>query len=140
MENIALWHERDISHSSVERIILPDSTSLADYMLERMTFLFENFNVYPDNMMKNINLTNGLIFSQEVLIALIKEGLKREDAYEIVQKSAMKVWEEKCDFKELLLKDKLISKYLSRKDLDKLFNLDKIMININKIYKRINLK
>ena len=140
MENIALWHERDISHSSVERIILPDSTSLADYMLERMTFLFENFNVYPDNMMKNINLTNGLIFSQEILIALIKEGLKREDAYKIVQKNAMKVWEEKCDFKELLLKDKLISKYLSRQDLDKLFNLDKIMININKIYKRINLK
>ena len=140
MENIALWHERDISHSSVERIILPDSTSLADYMLERMTFLFENFNVYPDNMMKNINLTNGLIFSQEVLIALIKEGLKREDAYKIVQKNAMKVWEEKCDFKDLLLKDKLITKYLSKKDLDKLFNLDKIMININKIYKRIKLK
>jgi adenylosuccinate lyase len=139
MENIALWHERDISHSSVERIILPDSTSLADYMLERMTFLFKNLNVYPDNMMKNINLTNGLIYSQEVLIALIKKGLKREDAYEIVQKNAMKVWDEKCDFKDLLLKDKLITKYLSREDLDKLFNLDKIMININKIYKRINL-
>ena len=139
MENIALWHERDISHSSVERIILPDSTSLADYMLERMTFLFKNLNVYPDNMMRNINLTNGLIFSQEVLIALIKEGLKREDAYEIVQKNAMKVWDEKCDFKDLLLKDKLITKYLSREDLDKLFILDKIMININKIYKRINL-
>ena len=140
MENIALWHERDISHSSVERIILPDSTSLADYMLERMTFLFKNFNVYPDNMMKNINLTNGLIFSQEVLIALIKKGLKREDAYKIVQKNAMKVWEEKCDFKELLLNDKVITKYINKDDLDKLFNLDKIMININKIYKRINLK
>ena len=140
MENIALWHERDISHSSVERIILPDSTSLADYMLEKMTFLFKNFNVYPKNMMKNINLTNGLIFSQEVLIALIKEGLKREDAYKIVQKNAMKVWEEKYDFKELLLKDEVINKYLNEKDLDMLFNLEKIMININKIYKRINLK
>ena len=140
MENIALWHERDISHSSVERIILPDSTSLADYMLERMTFLFKNFNVYPDNMMKNINLTNGLIFSQEVLIALIKQGLKREDAYKIVQKNAMKVWEKKCDFKELLLNDKVITKYINKDDIDKLFNLDKIMININKIYKRINLK
>ena len=140
MENIALWHERDISHSSVERIILPDSTSLADYMLEKMTFLFKNFNVYPKNMMKNINLTNGLIFSQEVLIALIKKGLKREDAYKIVQKNAMKVWEEKYDFKELLLKDEVINKYLNEKDLDMLFNLEKIMININKIYKRINLK
>ena len=135
MENIALWHERDISHSSVERIILPDSTSLADYMLEKMTFLFKNFNVYPKNMMKNINLTNGLIFSQEVLIALIKKGLKREDAYKIVQKNAMKVWEEKYDFKELLLKDEVINKYLNEKDLDMLFNLEKIMININKIYK-----
>jgi len=91
-------------------------------------------------MMKNINLTNGLIFSQEVLIALIKKGLKREDAYKIVQKNAMKVWEEKYDFKELLLKDEVINKYLNEKDLDMLFNLEKIMININKIYKRINLK
>ena len=140
LENVALWHERDISHSSVERIILPDSTTMVDYMLEKMTYLIQNLNVYPENMMNNINLTNGLIFSQEVLIALVKKGLKREDAYKIVQKSAMYVWKEKCDFKELLINDKMVSKYLSEKELDQLFNLDKILININKIYKRIKLK
>ena len=140
LENVALWHERDISHSSVERIILPDSTTMVDYMLEKMTYLIQNLNVYPKNMMNNINLTNGLIFSQEVLIALVKKGLKREDAYKIVQKSAMYVWKEKCDFKELLINDKTVSKYLSDKELDQLFNLDKILININKIYKRIELK
>jgi len=139
LENVALWHERDISHSSVERIILPDSTSMADYMLERMTHLMENLNVYPDNMMKNINLTNGLIFSQEILLALIKKGLKREDAYKIVQKNAMKVWEEKCDFKNELCNDDIVCKYLSKKEIDKLFNLEKILKNINKIYKRIKL-
>ena len=89
IENVALWHERDISHSSVERIILPDSTSLMDYMLNKMIFLMENLYVYPENMMKNINLTKGLIFSQEVLLALVKAGITRENAYEIVQKNAM---------------------------------------------------
>ena len=139
LENIALWHERDISHSSVERIILPDSTSMIDYMLERMTYLMKNLNVYPDNMLKNINLTNGLIFSQEVLLALIKKGLTREDAYKIVQKDAMKVWKEKCDFKEELYNNNTVKKYLSNKEIDKLFNLEKILKNIKKIYKRINL-
>ena len=139
LENIALWHERDISHSSVERIILPDSTSMADYMLERMTLLMQKLNVYPDNMMKNINLTNGLIFSQEVLLALIKKGLKREDAYKVVQKNAMKVWEEKCDFKNELYNDDEVTKHLSKKEIDELFDLNKILINIKKIYKRIDL-
>ena len=95
LENVALWHERDISHSSVERIILPDSTTLMDYMLNKMIFLMENLYVYPENMMNNINLTNGLIFSQEVLLALVKAGMVREDAYKVVQKSAMQVWKEK---------------------------------------------
>jgi len=139
LENVALWHERDISHSSVERIILPDSTTLMDYMLNKMSFLMENLYVYPENMMKNINLTKGLIFSQEVLLALVKSGITREDAYEIVQKSAMKVWKEKKDFKELLKQDKKITEKLSDKEIDNLFNLDKILININKIYKRIGI-
>jgi adenylosuccinate lyase len=139
LENVALWHERDISHSTVERIILPDSTSMVDYMLEKMSYLMENLNVYPDNMMKNINLTNGLIYSQEVLLALIKKGLNREDAYKIVQENAMKVWKEKCDFKDQLFNNKIVSKYLSEKEIDELFNLDKILVNINKIYDRINL-
>ena len=140
LENVALWHERDISHSSVERIILPDSTTLMDYMLNKMIFLMENLYVYPDNMMKNINLTNGLIFSQEVLLALIKKGITREDAYQIVQKNAMKSWNEGLDFKKLLYKDNKVNKFLSNDEIDSLFDLKKIMININKIYKRIGLE
>ena len=140
LENVALWHERDISHSSVERIIIPDSTSLMDYMLNKMIYLMENLYVYPDNMMKNINLTNGLIFSQEVLLALIKAGMVREDAYALVQENAMKVWKEKIDFKDLLKNNKKIIKFLSYNDIDKLFDLDKILINIKKIYNRIGIK
>jgi len=139
LENVALWHERDISHSSVERIILPDSTTLMDYMLNKMIFLMKNLYVYPENMMKNINLTNGLIFSQEVLLALVKSGITREDAYEFVQTNAMRVWKEKKDFKELLKEDKEITDKLSDEEIDGLFNLDKILININKIYKRIGI-
>jgi len=140
LENVALWHERDISHSSVERIILPDSTTLMDYMLNKMIFLMKNLYVYPDNMMKNINLTNGLIFSQEVLLALVKSGMVREEAYKIVQKNAMQVWKNKKDFKTLLKEDKKIMDFLSEEKIDRLFNLDKILININKIYQRIGLK
>ena len=139
LENVALWHERDISHSSVERIILPDSTTLMDYMLNKMCFLMENLYVYPDNMMKNINLTGGLIFSQEVLLALVKSGITREDAYEIVHKNAMQVWKEKKDFKELLKQDNIITNKLSNDEIDELFDLEKILININKIYKRIGI-
>ena len=139
LENVALWHERDISHSSVERIILPDSTTLMDYMLNKMIFLMENLYVYPDNMMKNINLTNGLIFSQEILLALVKSGMVREDAYELVQKNAMQVWKEKKSFKRLLKEDKNIMNFLSEEKIDKLFDLDKILININKIYQRVGL-
>ena len=139
LENVALWHERDISHSSVERIILPDSTTLMDYMLNKMCFLMENLYVYLYNMMKNINLTGGLIFSQEVLLALVKSGITREDAYEIVQKNAMQVWKEKKDFKELLKQDNIITNKLSNDEIDDLFDLEKILININKIYKRIGI-
>ena len=139
LENVALWHERDISHSSVERIILPDSTTLMDYMLNKMIFLMKNLYVYPDNMMKNINLTNGLIFSQEILLALVKSGMVREDAYKLVQKNAMQVWKEKKSFKRLLKEDKKIMNFLSEEKIDKLFDLDKILININKIYQRVGL-
>ena len=139
MENVALWHERDISHSSVERIIIPDSTNLIDYMLIKVNKLFENLIIYPDNMMKNINLTNGLIFSQEVLLLLVKKGLTREDAYKLVQKNAMKVWEDKKDFKELLKLDSEILNLVTENEIDSLFDLDKILININKIFKRLDL-
>ena len=140
MENIALWHERDISHSSVERIIIPDSTNLVDYMLDKMIKLIDNLLVYPENMMANINKTNGLIFSQEILLALINEGLTRESAYRLVQKNAMKVWEEGVDFKEVLFNDNEIMEVLTKEKIDNLFDLNKIMININKIYKRLGLK
>ena len=139
LENIALWHERDISHSSVERIIFPDSTNLMDYMLNKMIYLMENLYVYPENMMKNINLTKGLIFSQEVLLALVAKGVSREDSYKIVQTNAMKVWKTKVDFKELLYEDDAVMSHLSKDEIDKLFNLDKILININKTYKSIGL-
>ena len=139
MENVALWHERDISHSSVERIIIPDSTNLMDYMLMKVNKLFENLIVYPDNMMKNLNLTNGLIFSQEVLLKLIQAGMSREDAYKLVQKNAMQVWEQKIDFKELIKTDKDISKLLSESEIDSLFDLNKILININNIFERLEL-
>ena len=140
LENIALWHERDISHSSVERIIIPDSTHIVDYMLTKMTALFENLLVYPDNMMDNINKTNGLIFSQEVLLALINKGVTREDAYQMVQRNAMKVWKEKIDFKSLLFRDEDVSKLLSENEINDLFNLDKVLKNIKKIFKRLEIK
>ena len=140
MENVALWHERDISHSSVERVIIPDSTTLMDYMLNKMIYLFENLFIYPDNMLKNLNKTGGLIFSQEVLLALIKKGATREDAYAMVQRNAMQVWEEQLDFKTLLKGDSEIISLLDENEIDNLFDLNKVMININKIYKRLELE
>ena len=137
LENVALWHERDISHSSVERIIIPDSTSLMDYMLQKMIFLMENLNVYHDNMINNINITKGLVFSQEVLLALVKKGITREEAYKIVQDNAMKVWKTKVDFKDLLCSNQEVTKILTKDEISSLFDLNKIMVNINKIYKRL---
>ena len=139
MENIALWHERDISHSSVERVIIPDSTTLMDYMLNKMTYLMKNLLVYPENMLKNLYKTGGLIFSQEVLLALVKKGVTREDAYTMVQRNAMQVWEANKDFKALLKGDKEIMALLNVNDIDTLFDLNKVMTNINKVYKRLGL-
>ena len=139
MENVALWHERDISHSSVERVIIPDSTTVMDYMLNKMIYLFENLLVYPENMRKNLDLTGGLIFSQEVLLGLVKKGAVREDAYTMVQRNAMKVWNEKKDFNALLKADDEITSLLNNDEIDALFDLNKVMKNINKIYKRLGL-
>ena len=140
MENVALWHERDISHSSVERIIIPDSTTMVDYMLMKMKNLIDNLLIYPENMKKNLELTNGLIFSQEVLLLLIKKGITREESYELVQRNAMRVWKEKIDFNELLKSDSDIMKLVSEKEIDDLFDLSKIMTNINKVYEMLDLK
>ena len=139
MENVALWHERDISHSSVERIIIPDSTNLMDYMLIKINTLFKNLIVYPENMLKNLHLTNGLIFSQEVLLSLVQKGVSREDAYKMVQNNAMQVWEQNKDFKTLLKSDKDILNFITESEIDSLFDLNKILININKIFKRLDI-
>ncbi len=139
LENVALWHERDISHSSVERIIIPDSTTLMDYMLIRMHDLIDNLIVYPDKMMENINSTNGLIFSQEVLLALIKKGITREESYALVQRNAMKSWDEKSSFLNNLKSDSEVMTLISESELEDLFNLDKVLININKIFERLKL-
>jgi len=139
MENVALWHERDISHSSVERIIIPDSTNLMDYMLIKVNTLFEHLIIYPDNMLKNLNLTNGLIFSQEVLLSLVQKGVSREDAYKLVQKNAMQVWEQNKDFKTLLKSDQDILNLLTEKEIDSLFDLSKVLINIDKVFQRLEL-
>ncbi|MFH1645113.1 MAG: adenylosuccinate lyase [Candidatus Omnitrophota bacterium] len=139
IENIALWHERDISHSSVERVTIPDSTILLDYMLAKMTDLIEHLMVYPENMKKNLHQTGGLIFSQRVMIALIKAGLSREKAYQLVQKHAMAAWKEGKDFKEGLNNDKEVTKVLKPYQVNKCFELDYYLRNIPKIFKRIGL-
>ncbi|MDP8297953.1 MAG: adenylosuccinate lyase [Candidatus Orphnella occulta] len=139
MENISLWHERDISHSSVERVILPDSTILIDYMLRTMTQLIEHLVIYPENMQKNLKKTGGLIFSQRVMIELIKAGLTREQAYRLVQKHAMNTWKEGKDFKEALLNDKEVCKLLKPYMINKCFELDYYLRNINVVLKRIGI-
>ena len=137
MENIPLWHERDISHSSVERVIGPDSTILIHYMLRKMTKMMDDLVVYPDNMMRNLEKTGGLIYSQSVLLALVRKGITREEAYKLVQKNAMQSWEKGKDFLMLLKKDKEISKLLSVTEIDKTFKLTTQYKNIDRIFKRV---
>jgi len=139
-EDIVLWHERDISHSSVERVILPDSTILLDYMLVKFKGVMENLNVYPENMLENINKTRGLIFSQRVLLALVEKGLLRETAYALVQRNAMSAWREKKDFKTLLLKDEDIMKYLSEGEIAALFDFSYHTKNVDYIFERAGLE
>ncbi len=136
LENNALWHERDISHSSVERVIIPDSFITLDFMLSEAIKLVKNLLVYPENMEKNINLTNGLIFSQKVLLALAEKGVKREDAYLMVQRNAMRCWKTKEKFKDLILKDEDIRKYLNEDEIDELFSVSSFLKNIDYIYKK----
>jgi len=139
MENVALWHERDISHSSAERIIMPDSTILLDYMLNKFIEVMNGLNVYPENMLKNLVKTRGLIFSQRALLALMDKGLPRPKAYDLVQKNAMKTWKEGSDFKDNLANDPVVSRYLDKAALEKIFTLDYYLRNVNKIYRRVGL-
>ncbi len=138
LENIALWHERDITHSSVERVILPDSFILLHFMFREMITVVKDLQVYPDNMMANIWKTRGLIFSQRVLLALIEKGLSREASYKIVQKNAMRVWRSKDEnLKDLLLADKEVMKQFSKKEIEALFDLDYHLKHVNTIFKRV---
>lgn len=137
LENIALWHERDISHSSVERVILPDSCIALDYALNLMIKLIDNLIIYPENMIENLNLTRGLIFSQKVLLKLTEKGMTREDAYKIVQENSMKVWQNKnLNLKDELLKSEEITNYISKEEIEEIFNIEKMLPNLDYIFSR----
>jgi len=137
IEDIALWHERDISHSSVERVIIPDSSILVDYMLERLRGILERLHVYPKRMKENMSRSYGLYNSQRVLLALLEKGLTRENAYEIVQKNAMKSWKTGIQFRKLLSKDKEVKKYLTAKEIDNIFDLRYYLKNVDYIFHRV---
>jgi len=137
IEDIALWHERDISHSSVERIIVPDSCIALDYMLDLMVKLISNLLVYPDHMLKNLKITRGLIFSQTVMLKLVDKGISREDAYKLVQTPAMDVWgDESKNLKDELLKSEEIGKYLSAEEIENIFDYTKMLKNVDFIFSR----
>ena len=136
-ENVALWHERDISHSSVERVIGPDSTILVDYMLQRITNMLQKLLVYPKNMQANLDKLKGLIFSQQVLVALAEAGITREGAYRLVQNQAMRVWQGKGDFKELLLADADICEHLGREKIKEIFDVSYHLKYISAIFSRV---
>ena len=139
LDNINLWHERDISHSSAERIILPDSTILLDYMLNRFVYILDGLLVYPKNMIMNLSKTKGLIFSQKILVELMNKGLNRIAAYEIIQRCAMQVWRENVDFKDILRRDKKLRRYLSPDELDACFNIKYYLRYIDKIFKKVGI-
>ncbi len=137
MENIPLWHERDISHSSVERVIGPDSTILIDFMIHRLKGVIKGLVVHPEHMIKNLNLTKGLIFSQQIMLALTKKGLERQKAYDLVQRNALKVWERDQEFKDLILKDKDVLIFLSPSEIDSLFDMNYHLKYVDHIFNRV---
>ncbi len=139
LENVALWHERDLTHSSVERVIIPDSCVLLDYMLEKFCAIVSGLVIYEDNMMENINRTRGLIFSQELMLTLLNKGMLREDAYPLVQNHAMQSWEEKIDFKTLVLQDDEIMNYMTPQEIEVTFDLTIYTNNVDYIFKRCGL-
>lgn len=137
LENVPLWHERDISHSSVERVIAPDATIALDFMLGRFTGLVDKLVVYPDRMLANLNMTRGVIFSQIVLLALIEKGTTREDAYAVVQENAMKSWQEGIEFRTLLERDERVRQHLSTADLDAVFDVTRFLKHLDYIFERV---
>ena len=139
LENNALWHERDISNSSVERITLPDATSLLDYVLVRMTGILKEMRVYPERMLANLNLTGGLFFSEEVLLALVAQGMKREDAYAIVQRLAMAAWEGPPTFRERVEADPEVNAVLTKEEIVRCFDLGRALAGVDEIFRRVGL-
>lgn len=137
LENVALWHERDISHSSVERVILPDSTIVLDYLLHKTTSLIDMLLVYPERMLANLESTGGLVFSGQLLLDLAESGMQREDAYRVVQRHAMAAWKDGGSFRERVLKDKEITARLSRKQTERAFDLGRQLRNVDKIFARV---
>jgi len=137
LENVALWHERDISHSSVERIILPDSTILVDYLLAKTTNLIDTLLVYPKRMLANLNSTGGLVFSGQLLLDLVEAGVLREDAYRMVQRNAMRAWQEEMPFRELIFHDDEIINKVDTETLEHAFDLDRQLRNVDKIFFRV---
>lgn len=138
-ENMVLWHERDISHSSAERIILPDATTLLDYMLNRFNNILKNLTVFPKRMMENMNLTYGLIYSQRVMLKLINKGLTREEAYDLVQPLTAKAWDEEKQFRSLVEKDPIINTHLSSSEIDEAFDYHYHLRHVDEIFKRVGL-
>jgi adenylosuccinate lyase len=139
LENVPLWHERDISHSSVERVVLPDATILLDYLLVRFREVLEGLRVYPDRMRQNLDLTEGVVFSEAVLLALVDKGLSRDEAYRLVQRHAMKAWESREPFKQLLLVDQEIRRHLSPDEVEKCFDLGYHLRHLDDIFARVGL-
>jgi len=140
LDNMTLWHERDISHSSAERVILPDSTIALDYLLSKMIFILENLHVYPDAMMKTIEKTGGLFYSQGLLLKLVEKGYTREEAYQIVQDNAMRVWNAGGSLKELSLNDGRITAKLSHDEIEEIFKLENFLHNIDYVFKKAGLE
>jgi adenylosuccinate lyase len=136
LENDALWHERDISNSSVERIVLPDATGLLDFMLHRMAGLISSLRVFPDRLRENLELTRGLVFSGTLLLELARKGLSREDAYRMVQRHAMETWDHGGDFRERVQGDSEITDVLSKEEIDRAFSLEHALRNVDTIYRR----
>jgi adenylosuccinate lyase len=136
-ENVALWHERDISHSSVERVILPDSTILTDYLLQKTANLIDTLVVYPRRMLKNLESTGGLVFSGQLLLDLAEHGMSREDAYRLVQGHAMEAWKNDLNFRELVMNDKTIAARVPQQQLNEAFNLQRQLRNVDKIFARV---
>jgi adenylosuccinate lyase len=136
-ENIALWHERDISHSSVERVIVPDSCILTDYLISKTEWLIDGLAVYPGRMRANLESLGGVTASGQLLLELTRKGVSREDAYAIVQPLAMRVWDECANFHDLVMKDSRVTEKLSREELDALFDVNNQLRNVDKIFKRV---